>query len=223
MKVIELFEDAYYAKKMREKDPKIIAKILEKECSTFVNAYRSAHKVIFRGIKELSGDVVFAEALIRPDRVPLFMPKNQHDIINEAMIKLGLKAHRGNSIFCTTYAATASDWGQEYAIFPVDGWVGTVFEKVKTGYVFDKIHDETYDIVQDIHKDITSHEDSVDRVVDLLSRLKPRSISNESGLVTVIKNEYDDILITGKKYYALAMNGYDPKNEANDVFAILGI
>lgn len=223
MKVIELFEDSYHAKEMSKKDPKAIANILEKECSTFVNAYRSTHEVIFRGIKELSGDVIFAEALIRPDRVPLFMPKNQHDIINEAMIKLKLTAHRGNSIFCTAAASIASEWGQEYAIFPVDGWVGTVFEKVKTGYVFDEIHDQTHDIVQDIHKDITSHEDGVERVVELLQRLKPRSISTQSGLETIIKNQYEDILITGKKYYALAMNMYDPKNEANDVFAMLGI
>jgi len=223
MKVIELLEDSYSAKEHREKDPAAIAKLLEKECSTFVGAYRSTHKPIFRGIKELKGKAVhFAEASIRPDRMPIFMPAKQHALINDAMMNLGLKAHRGNSIFCTTSRLTAEDWGDIYTIFPVDGWVGTIFQKVKYGYVFDEIHDQSDEILMKHENE--PYDVKVAAMADVLKRLKPHSFSSQGDLEIVIREEYDDILITGKKYYALSMQlSGDPTPESNEVFAALGI
>ena len=224
MKVIELFEDQYYAKEMRINDPKQIAKLLEKECSTFVKAYRATHDVLVRGIRELDSEVTFAEALIRPDREPLFMPKNQHKLINDAMIKLGLKAHRGNSIFCTSDLSIARQWGRSYAVFPVDGWTGTVFRKIKNYYVFDRIHDQSHDIIMDLQSDKITDEQALDEMVNVLYALEPHSFTSQAGLETVLIESYDDVLITGKKYYAVAMHdGAARSGAANDIFSILGI
>lgn len=226
MKIYELFEDAYLAHEASTSDPNEIANILKKQCSTFVSAYRTAHKPIFRGIRELKGKSVhFAQADIRPDRRPIFMPEKQHTLINDAMMELGLKAHRGNSIFCTTSRITAEDWGDIYTIFPVDGWTGTVFQKVKFGYVFDEIHDKSDSILLKHKVNVSfDYQKAVSEMAEVLSDLKPYSFSSQKDLVTVINESYDDILITGKKYYALSMqlNG-DPTPESNEVFSILGI
>lgn len=222
MKVIELFEDAYLAKELSTHDPAEVAKILKKECSTFVNAYANTSRLIMRGIKELKGTPIhFAEAKIRPDRKPIFMPSGYHELINAAMINLGLKAHRGNSIFCTRSRLTASDWGDVYVIFPTNGWVGTVFQKVKHGYVFDLIHDEADDILR---KNRNDYNKAVEQMSEVLSDLKPYSFSSQGDLEIVIREDYDDILITGKKYYALSLDSSgDPTPETNDVFGMLGI
>jgi hypothetical protein len=222
MKVFELFEDAYSAKELSSNDPAEVAKILKKECSTFVNAYANTSRLIMRGIRELKGTPVhFAQAQIRPDRKPIFMPTEHHDLINKAMIELGLKAHRGNSIFCTRSRLTAANWGDVYTIFPTDGWVGTVFQKVKHNYVFDKVYEAADNILE---KNKNNFRNAVAEMSEVLSDLKPYSFSSQGDLEIVIREGYEDILITGKKYYALSLDSSgDPTPETNDVFGILGI
>lgn len=200
MRVYELFEDEQDPARDRF-DPAAVAALLQQKCSTFVDAYRSTHHLLIRGIADTKGmsgeESAFVHFPIRQDRKPVFMNPQDHNIINTAMQELGLLAHRGNSIFCTSSVKIAKDWGKVYAVFPENGWTGTVFENVKRGYVYTELRDAAFALRAD--------KDKAAKLKSVIEALKPRSFDTSSELHEIIQDGYEDILITGSGYYGLAM------------------
>lgn len=202
MKVYELFE----AEQDRARDgidPVAVAAELRQKCSTFVDAYRSTHHVLIRGIADTKGmpgkESAFVHFPIRQDRRPQQMVPHSHELINTAMQQLGLRAHRGNSIFCTSNSKIAKAWGNVYAVFPEDGWTGTVFEEVKRGYSFYQLNHDAF-LLQNLQRD-----DKEAKMRRAIEALKPRSFDTSAELHEIIQEGYEDILITGSGYYGLAM------------------
>ena len=207
MKLIELHEaqDKFMAKVLPG-DVQKISKKLQAECSIAVEAYKSTGSYLMRGIRELKGrPIETIQSEIRQDRKPIFMPSGTHDFINRAMMEIGLKAHRGNSIFCTTDNITAGAWGQIYAVFPVDGWTGTVFQRVKVGYAFDRLEAP---VTATIGSKTLSDDGKMEKVKTIIENLKPHSFTSASDLSVVLKQNYEDVLITGTKYYGLVLDGF---------------
>lgn len=197
MRLIEIFEST---------DDELIAKI-QSECSDMIKAINQSDVFLLRGIRE--GVTKPIEKTIHQERNPIFMPHFQHKVLLDAFKNLGLKANRGNSIFCTTDSDVAQIWGTVCYIFPKNGWSATVFQKIKRGYVYDEIYDvEAGD----------SYEESVTIWTDLLKTLKPLSIDTLEGFAKVLKARYDDILITGTSYYAIPV---DLKHE-DFMYKVLG-
>jgi len=183
-----------------------LADLIKRECSEFVKAYiKTNGSYLYRGVQDATRDWDYAITRnIRTDRKPVEMPADFHQLINTSMTEMGLQAHRGNSIFCTTNTSTANDWGQPFLIFVADGWAGTVFEEERRDYLYSALYLAAKDITyrgedEDQAKRSMMHE---------LKKLKPRSFRTNAGLQAVIKSKYNDILITGTKYYGLAVDEY---------------
>lgn len=170
------------------KDYTHLANIIETNCGQMLAAYREENMILWRGIGSSSTAIV---ANIRPDRVPVEMELKAHYALEKAFNMLGLKANRSNSIFCTTSADTAADWGKQFVIFVKDGWTGTVFEKLKYQYFYDRFHwvaeDEDVDIPE---------------LADMIKEVHPVVVT-PANLPTVLGEEYKDILITGTSYIGL--------------------
>lgn len=233
MKSAEIFEihqsltGKYFASKLPTKSISLVASTIKDECSEVLEAYQNTHRVLYRGIKEMTdvhgnsieGNNVI-KAYIRKNRKPMFMDPNAHSLINNSMLALGLHAHRGNSLFCSANRYIASEWGACYAIFPVNGWTGTIFTKVKHDYVFLKLTDTVYPLMQ---KDIDKKEKEK-IVITRLKQLGARNFSTAKDLAIILNEQYEDILITGTKYYGLKISSTGvPVDEANDILALLGI
>lgn len=221
MKLSQLYEAVDSSIQPVAGTPEEIALLLMTQCSEAVAAYAKTHKVLYRGIKSMTGvktPAILAD--IKTERTPLYATPEIHNAINEAMLELGLKAHRGNSIFCTTRLSIASTWGQTYAVFPTDGWVGTVFDKVVDGYVIDEILDD----VKWIMKSTDSRDIKLERIAAKLAELEPYSFKSTNSLEFILKHGFADILITGNKYYGLLIDGESQKDNLTDkIFDILGI
>jgi hypothetical protein len=203
------------------------ADLIRTQCSNFVEAYRETGKFIYRGVieaeKMTSSSQLLIAADIRQDRKPVFLDQKFQKVIDSAMESLGLKARRGNSIFCTTHADTSSDWGQTYILFVKDDWTGTVFEEVKDSYVYNKIMQL---------KKVTDKSDDIDEKISISARalklLGPKSFNTSSELAKVINDKYQDILITGSGYIGLKLtDSWDDSEKDHDfaaeVLNLLGI
>jgi hypothetical protein len=240
MKVYELLEkikDQYKVHSLQKPIDKSISKvdtpekaaeIIKAQCKTFLGAYKKSNGIyLYRGITEVpmgdnqhSGDTSdIVAANIRPDRRPLYMRPEGHEMLTKAMDSLGLKANRKNSLFCTTSRKTASSWGEVYILFVKDGWTGTIFEKVKTGYVF-KTASNICDAAM-VNKN-NNNADKIKYVADELKKLKPKSLTTESELSALLKEKYEDVLITGSSFIALKYYYSDEEFTAT-VFDLLGL
>lgn len=204
MKLYEIVNNSVQS--LDDMPPSEIAEIIKRECSEFVKAYtKTSGSYLYRGVKDAGRGGNYAiVGSVRTDRKPVEMPPAFHELINASMIEMGLKAHRGNSIFCTTSAVTANDWGQPFLVFVADGWVGTIFQEQSHGYVYDDL----YVAAEDITYRGEDPSQAKASMIHELKKLKPRSFRTSAGLQTVIRSLYKDILITGTKYYGLAVDEY---------------
>jgi hypothetical protein len=211
MKVAELFDPHAIHNLADPKEKEItkvskvedLAAILKAQCSDIIAAYQKAGDPIYRGIKGATDQVVITQ--IRQERLSLEMNPDWHEQLHKSFIKVGLKATRKNAIFCTTSTSIASDWGTPYVIFPKNGWAVTVFKEFKDSYTFYKLsnlrwkHDVDFDEMSD---------DEVQKViVDELKTMDPWSLTSSNDLATVIKEQYEDILLTGSSYIAVRSHG----------------
>lgn len=165
-----------------------IADVIEANCGQMLEAYRNTGHVLYRGIKGANSEVVVTN--IRPNRVAGYLGAKLHAKMSKYFTKLGLKANRENSIFCTTSREVASSWGDYYIIFIKDGWTGTIFNKVKRGYVYD-------------HIAVLSPKDKFDDYnINKLKNLDPVVVTPQN-LDYVLYQHFQDVLITGESYIAL--------------------
>jgi len=162
-----------------------IAQIIEENCGQMLNAYRESGQYLYRGIKFAHAPVIITA--IRPDRKAGYLSDNLHNRLITIFTDLGIKANRANSIFCSANPLIAGGWGNIYIIFVKNGWTGTVFEKVKKGYVYDKI----------------SNLDPYGKyLINRIQELGPTEVTPKN-LVQVLDTKFDDVLITGESYIAL--------------------
>ncbi len=134
-----------------------LCKIIESHCGEILAIYRKTKgKFLYRGIKnfyKLSDGKNFLFKKIRDDRKPIELSGAMQKIHDDSIRKLGGKAGRGNSIFCSTDEDEAYNWGNSTIIFPKDGWNITYFSKIKLrggDYIFDfldSLHNEVENIM----------------------------------------------------------------------------
>lgn len=192
-------------------DEMVIA--IKRDCGEMLRAYRQTRTLLFRGIYEAKEEV-FVQGRVRPDRRPVMMRPEAHDLIEKAMQKIGLKATRKNSLFCTTNEVFTKKWGPPFILFVEDGWSATVFHDFNRGYGFGilaaaartilNVDDNKYDPDEDVQ---------VDRMVDELMSRMPEAMNSTKGLAEILTVKFDDIMITGNKYYGLRMH----RDETNKV------
>jgi len=81
-----------------------------------------------------------------------------------------------------------------------DGWQGTIFEKVKDDYAFDKLYDNLSVLeVQGLFS--KPKEEQLRLVREKLDRYGMTKFSTPTELAEIIKEGYNDILITGPNGY----------------------
>jgi hypothetical protein len=175
-----------------------LAAILKAQCTDILEAYKKGKEVIYRGIKGAKDQVVITA--IRTDRKPVEMAGVWHNELHSAFIKYGLKATRKNAIFCTTSLNIAEDWGNPYIIFPKDGWTVTVFKEYKKDYTF-----YTLERMR-AHRELTKMKTPADRIAYIGSKLEEMgamNITTADQLAQILKEKYEDILLTGSSYIAV--------------------
>jgi hypothetical protein len=202
MKLFEI-HDQFMPKGFGDAEVKTVSNLIKRDCTKFVEAYRRSGKFLYRGVVAAAGmDLSAFSANIRQDRKPVDMPAGLHSFINSAMIKAGITAHRGNSIFCTTDVDTADNWGYLFAIFVKDGWSGTVFDAVRDDYSYHSLKKAAmkyYTLPEQV---------GLDLMVEKLLDLKPTQFSSAAELHDVINSRHQDVMITGEKYYGVAVNTF---------------
>lgn len=209
-----------YAPKKRDLQIADLAAAIKRDCSQFVKAYTAVKSAfILRGMgpggysEPPNSD--FPHVLtgkIRPDRMPMFMHAHYHSLLLRAFARLGIEANRGNSFFCTTNAGIASEWGQVYVMFFHDNFSNTVFTKVQTEYVFDKLFKFIGDL-EDDNIDLKSPE-----AVELTQgKLEELGITDTMSLEKILINKTEDILIKAGGYYAVAYNNAPQRQYVADL------
>lgn len=94
--------------------------LLETECSDFIPIMKAAQKVIYRGVK--NEESVF-EGRSREDRTPKDSNREVSAAFDQALIELGVRALRSNSIYTTSRESFASNYGWNvYIVFPKNGF-----------------------------------------------------------------------------------------------------
>ena len=108
MKVSELFEafDRYEITDINalpnaNKDHNIddIVSIISANCKDMLKAVQKSGVPVVRGLRHSGNKVKAVMTAIRPDRLPMEMPGNEHDFLEALFTEVGLKANRTNSIF----------------------------------------------------------------------------------------------------------------------------
>lgn len=190
-----------------------VADIIKAEASEMLKAYRLTNGFLYRGrssSNEVNGIPEFIK--IRPDRKPVDMEADQHELLHTAFQKSGLEATRKNGIFCSAKLSIARDWGNRTTIiFVKDGWTGTVFDKSKNDYAFHELR--TAGFLQNKEKD------KIKNMQKVISDLEGRSFDTAEEVAELIDNDYMDVIITGDSYLALDIKSRLTK----EVLKILGL
>lgn len=101
-----------------------LIEFIKKNCSDFINISKQCNdgrQFLYRGIKMQKKSVFIGYSRDRESvGGPAYtkIAKNADDLMRIA----GFTALRLNSIFCTSIKWEASSWGQEYVIFPINGF-----------------------------------------------------------------------------------------------------
>jgi hypothetical protein len=200
MKLNEIY-DQYLPNSLDDLGVQTIVDAIKADCKEFIEAYKSTNKFIYRGVVDAYSSTPYAfTSSIRQDRKPIDMPAPFHKLINTAMTRAGIKAHRGNSIFCTTEPHTAAEWGKVYIVFVKDGWSGTVFDFDTRGETY------VYHRLKELASKAYEKPNAIEKMTDEIKNLNPRVFSNSTGLQNIIEKNYADIIITGSHYYGVRVN-----------------
>ena len=209
MKLAELFEKVevkdrfklYDLAKVTDDDSiESLANIIKQNCKTMLKAYQTVGKPLYRGINS-SPEAGYSNSAfsfitgIRQDRKPVQMGSDFHDVLHNTFVDMGIDVTRKNSIFCTSSFYIADMWGEVTIIFVKDGWKGLVFEDRRRGY--------TFGTLQGVSRIAPEFRDKALR--DTIKSLKPKIFSSSDDLAGVIKDGYEDILITGDSYIAVKL------------------
>jgi hypothetical protein len=96
-------------------------KLVEKECSQFITAAKNAKNFLYRGIEDSKYEAFVGKPF--SNRRPLDSSEDFQEKIDNALIAMGFKALRRNSIFTSGDISQASDYGDGvFLIFPKNGF-----------------------------------------------------------------------------------------------------
>jgi hypothetical protein len=184
-----------------------IIDVLESECGDALQAVKSAHRFIYRGVKvggsnvgtfwkprhlQGSAPTIFKSSS-RENRKPMDTPGQIQNMIDGALEATGFKALRSNSIFCSGYKAAAINYGVPYIIFPING--------------FDFTWSRRYaDLFSDVIDNLTVNDGAREQFFDQFEHDPGEWIFdiakyNNSGLENAINSNHE-IMIRGE-YYAI--------------------
>jgi len=117
--------------------------LIQKNCKKILKIYKqfNGFKLLYRGISSIQ-DSFIGKSI--DNRRPVDTRNRIHKQLVQLMIDTGFKAHRGNSIFTTTFLNQAGRYGAPYIIFPIDGF--NYSWSVKHGDLFGSVLDGIHDI-----------------------------------------------------------------------------
>jgi hypothetical protein len=116
----------------------VMTKFLE-DCSGSIMVMQNAQQFLYRGTNN-APDVFMGRT--RNDRKSRETDQSIQDKIDEIMIAAGYTALRSNSIFCSSDASFAGQFGEAYLIFPVNGFSYTWSIEIDDFVMMDNIADE---------------------------------------------------------------------------------
>lgn len=130
---------------------KNIAAVLKRNCSQFIPIFKSAG-ALYRGVKLKGGidKTPFLKGHSSLNRKPKDSTNTDQIIFDSLLAKLGFKALRSNSIFTISDRDVANNFGDVYAVFPINGFQFTwspEFHDIVLHEVFN-----WYDFVETNHK-----------------------------------------------------------------------
>jgi len=114
--------------------PESIVDYLKKHCTEILKVYEYSDKYLYRGAP--SDEAVY-KSQSRENRTPKDSLKPMQKMFDDELVKLGMKALRGNSIFVTTDPKIANSYTRDsvYIIFPEDGFNFTYLDGRKDDLV----------------------------------------------------------------------------------------
>lgn len=171
-----------------------VVEIIKANCSEIIGSYQKAGNCLWRGIRDAKKPVIISD--IRQHRLPVQMAPKAHFALEKAFTELGLTANRSNSIFCSAHVHVAGDWGDIYAVFPKNGWSGTVFNTQVDDYNF-------YALQSAARQYIGSR--NFDMLVDQIKDMEP-SVITPANLDGVLSEKFYDVLITGSSYIGVSVS-----------------
>ena len=116
-KKCKFFENFINFSSLEEKDK--LSNYIKKNCSEFLNEAKG--DFLFRGIRTPISDVFVADTYDLNRRPRNSNPALQ-ELFDKELIDLGAVALRKNSIFTISYNTDASFYGEEFCIFPFNGF-----------------------------------------------------------------------------------------------------
>lgn len=182
-----------------------IIKILENECQEIINIYRKNKKFFYRGVRS---NYTFFKKHYAKQRKPMNMDKNLSDLIDDALLEMGKKAKRDNSVFVTSSQSHALSYGNLYIFFPKNGFHFTYSKKINDLFLdFRKIYD-----------DVRFNRDDIVFFKNLPYQIK----TSRNDFFKSLKTETIDFLKTKKpKNYFLIMNKIKSCNSLDDFMYII--
>ena len=96
-----------------------IAGLIKRDCSQYLIAMQKAKQLIVRGMQwDECRELDMFKGKSRAKRNPLDSDPQTQKLFDNCLVKLGFKALRSNSTFCTSNIEAASGYGLTYILFP---------------------------------------------------------------------------------------------------------
>lgn len=102
-----------------ESNDKVI-QFIQKNCSQILKVYEHSNSNFLYSGKYSNSEVFFGKTI--NNRKPLGTDPRINSKLNQVLRQTGFKARRDNSIFATSMETTASEYGNTYVIFPINGF-----------------------------------------------------------------------------------------------------
>lgn len=159
------------------------------ECGEAIAQMRQSKRLLFRGARNT--EMIYRDRP-RTDRRPRDTNPLLHYAIDDWLKEHGFAALRSNSLFVTPLKGMTEQYGNTYAIFPVDGFSYTWFQG-GSGDLFLDIQNHFTSAMNggtpEFHKDVAER---------LMAMAKPTS----TNLTSAIRKGHE-IMIAGADYYAV--------------------
>lgn len=153
MKIHEILEPGQKTPLSMDDNNQEIINEIKQECAGYIQEATKANGWLYRGMSKrtmlVSPDLAF-HGSSRTNREPKDSHPAAQKIFDYALDRLGFRALRSNSIFCTGSIDQAMAYGNAYVIFPVDG---------KSAFTYTRDSDIVLDDISSTHAfDITKYQ-----------------------------------------------------------------
>lgn len=183
----------------------IVEKIIS-DCQPFldaidgeVNEYR-----MYRGIKSNED---FMKKKIRSNRKSSSTPSRVQEAIDDYFEEQFGIRYRSNSMFASGSSTTVHNYGNPYIVFPI-GKYQILWSK--------QIEDLFMDLPRDLRLETNVEDLSEEQLKEKIYNFFNNSNYQEGNLKSAIKSE-NEIMITGKGYYAISEEFFDEMNLGDEI------